>query len=57
MELDATLLAVVGYIPYEGLNLTNQISRKLGVFDRKLEKRCKLFYHYFDLYWKTEALF
>ena len=26
------------YKPYEGLNLTNQISRKLDVFDRKLEE-------------------
>ena len=25
------------YTPYEGLNLAYQISRKLGVFDRKLE--------------------
>ena len=28
---------VATYTPYEGLNLTNQISRKLEVFYRKLE--------------------
>ena len=29
-------LVMVHYMPYEGLNLANHISRKLGVFNRKL---------------------
>ena len=32
----------------EGLNPTNQNSRKLGVYDRKLEGNHSLFYCYFD---------
>ena len=36
--------------PYEGLNLANQISRKLGVFDRKLEGNHYTFHCYSDIY-------
>ena len=36
--------------PYEGLNLANQISRKLGVFDRKLEENHSTFHCYSDIY-------
>ena len=36
------------YTPYEGLNLANQRSRKLGVFGRKLKGSHFLFYCYFD---------
>ena len=39
-----------GYTPYEGLNLDNQISRKLGVFDRKLEGNHFIFHCYSDIY-------
>ena len=37
------------YTPYEGLNLANQIWRKLGVFDRKLEGSYFIFLCYFDI--------
>ena len=37
------------YTPYEGLNLVNQICRKLGVFDRKLEGSYFIFLCYFDI--------
>ena len=30
--------------PYEGLDLANQIGRKLGVSDRKLEGRYSIFH-------------
>ena len=40
----------VYYTPYEGLNLDNQISRKLGVFDRKLEGNHFIFHCYSDIY-------
>ena len=36
--------------PYEGLNLAIQISRKLGVFDRKLEGKHYTFHCYSDIY-------
>ena len=36
--------------PYEGLNLTNQKNRKLGVFSRKLDGRHYPFQCYFDKY-------
>ena len=35
------------YTPYEGVNMANQKSRKMGVFGRKLVKQ---FYCYFDKY-------
>ena len=38
------------YTPYEGLNLANEKSRKLGVFGRKLEGSHSRCYHYFDKY-------
>ena len=38
------------YTPYEGLNLANQIIRKLGVFDRKLEGNHSTFHCYSDIY-------
>ena len=38
------------YTPYEGLNLANEKSRKLEIFDRKLEGNHYLFYSYFDDY-------
>ena len=38
------------YTPYEGLNLPNQISRKLGVFDRKLEGNHSIFHCYSNIY-------
>ena len=34
------------YRPYEGLNLANQISQRLGVFDRKLEGSHATFHSY-----------
>ena len=37
------------YKPYEGLSFTNQISRKLGVFDRKLEGSHSIKYYHFDV--------
>ena len=37
------------YTPYEGLNLANQISRKFGVFDRKLEGNHSIFHRYSDI--------
>ena len=37
------------YTQYEGLNLANQMSRKVGVFDRKLEKNHSIFYCYCDI--------
>ena len=39
----------LGYTPYEGLNLANHISRKLGVFDRKLEGNHSIFHCYSDI--------
>ena len=36
--------AAIFYTPYEGPTLANKISRKLGVFDRKLEGILSLFY-------------
>ena len=33
----------IQYTPYEGFSSANQVSRKLGVFDRKLEEST----HYF----------
>ena len=36
------------YTPYEGLNLANQISRKFGVFELKLEGNHSLQYCYFE---------
>ena len=36
------------YRPYDGLNLTNQFSRKLEVFGRKLEGSYFIFRCYFD---------
>ena len=38
------------HIPSEGPNLTNQISRKLGVFDRKLEGSHSILSYYFNRY-------
>ena len=38
------------YTSYEGLHLPNQISRKLGVFDRKLEGNHSIFHCYSDIY-------
>ena len=38
------------YRPYEGLNLANQKSLKLGVFGWKLEGGNSLFDGYFDQY-------
>ena len=38
------------YMPYEGRNLSNQKSRKLGVYGRKLVRNHTLFYFYFDKY-------
>ena len=40
------------YTPYEGLYLTNQKSRKLGVFVRKLKGSHSPFYDYFDKYYR-----
>ena len=40
------------YTPYEGLYLTNQKSRKLRLFGRKLEGSHSPFYHYFDKYYR-----
>ena len=37
------------YRPYEGLNLTNQNSRKLEVFGLKSEKSYFIFLCYFDI--------
>ena len=37
------------YTPYKGSNLANQISRKLGVFDRKLDGRDFIFVYEFDM--------
>ena len=36
------------YRPYEGLIKANQISRKLGAFDRKLEGSHSIIHCYFD---------
>ena len=36
------------YTPYEGLDLANQRTRKLGVFGRKLKGSNSPFYCYFD---------
>ena len=41
---------VAAYTPYEGLNLTNQNRRKLGVFGWKLQGSHSPFYCYFDRY-------
>ena len=38
------------HTPYEGLCLANQINRKLGVFDRKLEGSHCTFYCYSSIY-------
>ena len=38
------------YTPYEGPNLTNMNSRKLGVFNRKLEGSHSPFHCHFDKY-------
>ena len=38
------------YTPFEGLNLSNQNRRKLGVFGRKLKGSHSLVYCYFDKY-------
>ena len=40
---------LLGYTPYEGFNLAIQISRKLGVFDPKLEERHFIVLCYFDI--------
>ena len=40
------------YTPYEGSKVANQMSRKLRVFDRKLEGSHSLFCTYFDKYWR-----
>ena len=37
---------LLGYTPHEGPNLTNENSRKLVVFDRKLEGSHSLYYGY-----------
>ena len=47
--LSLQVLISVNYTPYEGFNLANQISRKLEVFDRKLEGRHFIFLFYFDM--------
>ena len=47
---------VVGYTPYEGSNLASQMSRKLEVFDRKLEGSHSLFCTYFDKYWRRRII-
>ena len=44
------------YTPYEGLNLCNQISLRLEVFDRKLEGSHSIFYIYYNIYQSNEAL-
>ena len=41
---------IVSYTPYEGPNLANQKSRKLGVFGRKLEGSYSHSFHFFDRY-------
>ena len=41
---------ILTYMPYEGLNLANQDSRKLGLFSRRSEGNDFLFYCYFDRY-------
>ena len=38
------------YTPHECLNLANQMRRKLGVFDRKLEGNHSTFHCYSDIY-------
>ena len=38
------------YTPYGGFNSASQISRKLGVFDQKLEESHYLFDYLFDIY-------
>ena len=52
------------YAPYEGVDLTDQGSRKLGVFGRKLGVFGRklggsnsLFYCYFDQYLKITIMF
>ena len=40
------------YTPYEVSNLANQNSRKLGVFNRKLEGSHSLFHSHFDKYYR-----
>ena len=37
------------YTPYGGFNSASQISRKLGVFDQKLEESHYLFDYLFDI--------
>ena len=37
-------------MPFNGFNLANQISRKLRVFDRKLEGSYSVFNCYCDIY-------
>ena len=39
-----------GFVTCEGLSLANQISRKLGGFDRKFEGSHSIFYYHFDTY-------
>ena len=44
------------YTPYEGLNLANQISRKLGIFDRKLDENHSIFHCYSDIYIRNKVV-
>ena len=46
-----------GYTPYDHLRLANQISRKFGVFDRKLEGSHFTFYCYSSMITNETAMF
>ena len=45
------------YTPYEGLSLANQISRKLGIFERKLEGNHSIFHCYSDKQYSQNLAF
>ena len=50
LETPPLLKSLKHYTLYEGLNLSNKNSRKLVVFDRKLEGSHSLYYGHFAKY-------